>query len=287
MPESRPASGPEADPAPRGPWSFMAEAVPGGFSRLGLQLMAGWLAFSLCTDLLWVLHLKALTGWSSLPNYWGETLNARDLWELLENGGLRSHWTGPWMPLGAGLAMLWFMWSGWRLQAAAAQVPARLGAWLWGLADALALGVLPMGALGALALWGLAWLGATGIQGLGWLDWVGGALVRLALVSALVLQWWLCRLGRARGLSLGRHLWLSLGRLWKHPVQWGALILGGVLARTGLALAVLALAWRMGGGTIPRVLAFLGLQLAVVLINAWAIGWFLRLTALYVRQDLE
>ena len=42
-------------------------------------------AFSLATQVLWARHLGSLTGWSSLPSYWGETLTARDLWELLEN----------------------------------------------------------------------------------------------------------------------------------------------------------------------------------------------------------
>jgi hypothetical protein len=236
-----------------------------------------------------------LTGWSGLPNYWGEMLTARDLWELMENGGLNVHWTGFWVPLASGLAMLWVLWSGWRLQAAAMGCPARLGAWLWGFVDALVIGAGPLAAVTGLVLWTLARLGATGIQGLGWLDWVGGGLVRLAFWSALFLQWWLCRLGRAGkngpGFCLGSwrglagHLGLGFRRLWLHPVQWLTLVLGGVLLRAGLTLAVLALAWRMGGGTIPRVCAFLALQLLVVLVDAWLLGWFLRLAALFVRHD--
>jgi len=143
-------------------------------------------------------------------------------------------------------------------------------------------------------LWALAGLGGTGIQGFGWLDWVGAGLVRLAFISALFLQWWLCRLGRAGqapGFRLGSwrrlagHLGLSFRRLWLHPVQWLALILGGILLRAGLTLLVLVLAWRLGGGTIPRVGAFLALQLLVVLVNAWLLGWFLRLAALFLRHD--
>jgi hypothetical protein len=272
----------------------MREACPGGFSRRGLQLLAAWLAFSLLTNVLWALHLRSLTGWSGLPNYWGELLTARDLWELLENGGLRSHWSGPWVPLAAGLAMLWVLWSGWRLQAAAVGLPARLGAWLWGLVDALAVGAVPLAALAALSLLILGGLGATGIQGLGWLDWVGGGLVRLAFCSALFLQWWLCRLGRAGAgpgwrmgswSRLGGHLGLSFRRFWLHPGQWLVLVLGGVLLRAGLTLLVLALAWRLGGGSIPRVCGFLALQLAVVLADAWLLGWFLRLAALFLRHD--
>ena len=268
----------------------MAEALPGGFSRWGLHLMAGWLAFSLGTHVLWALHLKALIGWSSLPSYWGELLTARDLWELLENGGLRAHWSGPWTPLAAALAMVWFLWSGWRLQAAAAGLPARLGAWLWGMVDALLIGAVPLGALAGLLLWGFGWMAGTGIQGFGWLGWAGAALVRLAFLSALVLQWWLCRLGRAGagpGTGLGAHLGLCFRRFWTHPAQWLGLVLGGVLVRTGLAAAVLALAWRLGGGTVPRVWAFLALQGVAVLVNAWLIGWFLRLTGLFLRHDAQ
>ena len=64
-------------------------------------------------------------------------------------------------------------------------------------------------------------------------------------------------------------------------MQWTALVIGGVVVRSGLTLLVLALAWRMGGGTSVRVWAFLGLQLAAVVANAWLLGWFLRVSALY------
>lgn len=285
---------PTPDLAPRGPWSFLVEACPGGFSRWGQQLMAGWLAFSLLSNVLWALHLRGLTGWSALPNYWGELLTARDLWELMGNGGLRAHWSGPWVPLAAGLAMFWVLWSGWRLQAAAIGLPARLGAWGWGFLDALAIGLVPLAVPAGLLLLLLGWLGNTGIQGLGWLDWVGGGLVRLGFCSALFLQWWFCRLGRAGAdpgwrmgswRRLGTHLGLGFRRLWMHPVQWLALILGGVLVRVGLTLLVLTLGWRLGGGTLPRICLVLVLQLAVVLADAWLLGWFLRLAALFLRHD--
>jgi hypothetical protein len=256
--------------------------------------MAGWLAFALATGTLWTLHLRGLAGWSALPSYWGEILTERDVWELAVNGGLGQHWTGPWVPLAAALALLWLLWAGWRLQADAAGVPARLGPWAWGLVDALAIGVLPLAVLAGLAAWGLGWLGGTGIQALGWLDWVGGSLVRLAFCSALFLQWWLCRLDRAAAppgfrlgsrTRLGAHLSLCFRRFWAHPGQWLALVLAGVALRAALTLLVLALAWRMGGGTLPRVGAFLALDLAAVAANAWLLGWFLRLTALFQRHD--
>jgi hypothetical protein len=278
----------------KGPWSFLAPACRGGFSRWGLHLLAGWLAFSLSTDVLWALHLRRLTGWSSLPIFWGETLTFRDLWELLENGGLRAHWTGPWVPLAGGLALLWVLWAGWRLQAGTAGLPARLDAWAWGLVDALAIGAVPLAVLAGLALWVLARLSGTGIPWLGWLDWVGGSLVRLAFASALFLQWWLCRMARAGAPGgfrlgswrrLGAHLVLGLRRFWSHPVQWPALVLGGAALRAGLALLVLAMAWRLGGGTPSKVWVFLGLQALAVLANAWLLGWFLRLAALFLRHD--
>ena len=291
MPPSGPPPVADVPPAPLGPWSFMAAAVPGGFSRWGWQLLGAWLAFSLLTSSLWAVHLGGLTGWSSLPNYWGELLTARDLWELLENAGLRSHWSGPWVPLAAAAALAWSLWAGWRLQAAIAGQPARLGPWLWGAVDTLVIGALPLTLLAGLLLWALAALGATGIPGLGWLNWVGGALVRLAWGSALFLQWWLCRLGRAGRTgrwSPGRlraHLGLSLIRLWRHPLQWFTLVLAGAALRAGLSLLVLALAWRWGGGTILKVGGFLALQLGVVCLNAWLIGWFLRLSALFLDHD--
>jgi hypothetical protein len=258
--------------------------------------MAGWAAFWLATHLAWAMHLKALTGWSALPNYWGELLTARDLWEVMENGGLRSHPAGPWTLLAAGGGLLWFLWAGWRLQAACAGLPARLGAWVWGLVDALLIGAVPLGLLAGALMALFGWLGATGIRGLGWLDWVGGGLVRLAFWSALFLQWWLCRLDRAQGPDgfrlgsrgrLAAHLGLCFRRFWGHAAQWLALVVGGVVVRAGLTLAVLALAWRLGGGTLPKLFAFVVLELLVVAANAWQIGWFLRLTALFAagRND--
>jgi hypothetical protein len=50
-------------------------------------------------------------------------------------------------------------------------------------------------------------------------------------------------------------------------------------------LLALALAWRVGGGTIPKVCGLLALQLAAVLVNAWLLGWFLRLAALFLAHD--
>jgi hypothetical protein len=280
--------------APRGPWSFLREAVPGGFSALGNQLQASWLVFFLFSNVFWALHLRGLAGWSSLPNYWGELLTARDLWELVENGGLKNHWSGPWVPIAAFGACLWFLWSGWRLQAGSAGLSARLSAWAWGFLDALLIGALPLTLIAMVKLWFLAKLAGTGIQGLCWFALVAGPLVRLACLSAFFLQWWLCRLGRAAGpqawrlggwRALGRHLWDAFSRFWLHPIQWGLLVAVGVLLRAGLTFLVLFLAWRWGGGTPLRVTVFLLLQVLVVLFNAWQLGWFLRLVGLFWRHD--
>ena len=279
---------------PRAPWSFLPEAAGGGFSRKGLTFLTSWALFFLGTHLFWALHLRGLAGWSALPNYWGELLTARDLFEMAENGGLRNHVTGPGVPMAAALGGLWVLWAGWRVQTEPAGLPARFGAWAWGFLDALLLGAVPFLLVGSVLVATFNWLGSSGIQGLGWLEWVGGALVRLSCVSAFMLQWWLCRQSRARGdagwrlggwQALGTHLRRQFLALWLHPVQWTVVVISGVVVRTGLTLLVLVLAWRMGGGTLVRVWAFLGLQLVVVLGNGWLLGWFLRLTALYGQHD--
>jgi hypothetical protein len=279
---------------PRDPWSFLAEACRARPTRWDVQLALGWLGFSLLGGTFWALHLRLLVGSSALPNYWGELLTARDLWELVVNGGLARHWSGPWTPLVAGLSMIWFLWAGWRLQAQCAGVPARLGSWAWGFLDALVVGALPL----ALPIFLLLWLGAlgeaTGIPSLGWLAWVGGGMLRMGFLSALFLQWWLCRLDRAgvptgpvlgSWQRLGRHLARSFRRLWVHPGQWAALVLGGVALRAGLTFLVLALAWRLGGSSLARIALFLACEATVVLVNAWLISCFLRLAALFYRHD--
>jgi hypothetical protein len=106
-------------------------------------------------------------------------------------------------------------------------------------------------------------------------------------VAVLNLQWWICRLGRAAGLSRGyrAHLADSFLGLWNHPIQWGLLTVGGVALRTLLSFLVLLLAWRLGGGTTFRVWLFLLLQLLVTAMNGWLMGWLLRVTARFWRHD--
>ena len=282
---------------PRGPWSFWSEAIPGGSSIWGIQLILAWIAFEALTSAAWTAHIQALAGHSALPSYWGELLTARDIWELTVNGGLKDRPTGLWAPLFGAAALLWIFWAGWQLQARAVQRSARLKAWAWGALDGLLIGIAPLYVLGYVLLRSLDGLASSGIQGLGWMHFVAGPLVKLSCLSALSLQWWLCRLDRAAHASsswnlgglepLARHLGRSFMRLWLHPVQWATLILGGVVVRLGLHFLVFLLAWHLGGGTPARVWTFLLLELLATGLCAWLLGWFLRLSALYWQQDAK
>ena len=273
--------------APRAPWSFLAPAAPGGFSRWGWGLMAGWLLVLLGPTLGWAGHIRRAAGWSALPSHWGEGLSAREIWELWENGGLHHRLTNsPTVHL-FGLGLVLVLWCGWRLQAERAALQVRLGPWLLGALDTLLIGFLPLGLVAWLVDAVLARLGGSGLEFLGWTAFFGRPLVWMALISALNLQWWLCRLGRAAGLSRGypAHLRECFAGLWSHPIQWGFVSLGGAALRSLLPFLVLLLAWRMGGGTTFRVWLFLLLQLLVTAINGWLLGWLLRATALFWRHD--
>ncbi len=278
---------------PRGPWSFMREAARGGLSKWALYLMAGWAAFQVLTSTAWALHLRGFAsyagGGSAMPNNWGEHLTTKDLWELAENGGLKHDPTGSLTPVFALMGLIWVLWSGWKMQGEILGFAARLRHWLLGLMDALLLGLLPLGLVYGVARWGIHSLGDTGIQGLGWLSFVGSPLFFMSFASALSLQWWICRVGRGavarNDFHTLRHWGRSFLRLWIHPVQWSSLVLGGVALRTGLSFAALALGWRMGGGSNGRVASLLLLEVLAAALNGWLLGWFLRLTALFWRQD--
>jgi len=130
-------------------------------------------------------------------------------------------------------------------------------------------------------------VGQSGLDALGWLAFFGRPLVWMALIAALNVQWWLCRLGRTAGLTRGyrAHLQDCFLKLWSHPIQWGLLNVGGAALRSLLPFLVLLLAWRLGGGTTFRVWLFLLLQLLVMAINGWLMGWLLRVTALFANHD--
>ncbi len=273
--------------APRAPWSFLVAAALGGFTRWGWGLMTGWMLVLLGPALGWAGHLRRAAGWSALPSHWGESLSARDVWELWENGGLQHRLVNsPTVHL-FGLGLIMVLWCGWRMQAESAGLKARLGPWLLGAMDTVLIGCLPLGAVAWLADLALAWLGGSGLDALGWAAFLGRPLVWMALIAALNLQWWLCRLGRAAGCSRGYrvHLEDSFLGLWSHPIQWGALSLGGAALRTLPPFLVLLLAWRLGGGTTFRVWLFLLLQLLVTAVNGWLMCWLLRTTALFWHQD--
>jgi hypothetical protein len=278
--------------APKGPWKFIARAARGGFSFWGVQLILAWAAFQTLTSLSWTEHLGAKLGNSSLANNWGELLTARDLWEIMENGGLRHSPLGFWTTVIGIAAILWALWAGWKVQTEIVGVKASLASWLIAMPVALALGYLPLLALHA-SLWNtLAFLSGLGIQFLGWVNLFGGALLRMAFASALLLQWWLCRIDLAHQTPRNTQEWLahlkdSALRLWTSPVQWGNIVIFGVAARVGLAYGVLFIAWEWGGQTLDLLWAFALLQAAAAAINAWIIGWTLRLTALYWKHDVE
>jgi len=279
----------EEDLAPRGPWTFLVPSVPGGFSRWGWGLMGGWLLVLLGPALGWAGHLRRAAGWSALPSHWGEQITARDIWELVENGGLKHRLTNsPTVHL-FGLGLVLVLWCGWRMQAEGAGLKARLAPWLLGALDTLLIGLLPLGLVTWLADWILAKVGGLGLDALGWTAFFGRPLLWMGFVAALNLQWWFCRLGRAAGPARGyrRHLGDAFMQLWSHPVQWGLLSLGGAALRTLLPFLVLLVAWRTGGGTAGRVWLFLLLQLAVTALNGWLMGWLLRLAARYWNHDAE
>jgi hypothetical protein len=292
LPE-RPSTIHTEDPLkPRGPWSFMREAVGGGLSKWSWHLMAAWAAFQLLTGFVWAQHLRGFAGFagspggSALPNNWGEHLTAKDIWELMENGGMKHEPFGSMVPILALLCLGWVFWSGWRMQADLLGFRARLKHWSLGLLDTVLIGLLPVGIVFGLARWVLSTLRATGIQGLGWLAFIGIPILTMAFLSALNLQWWLCRVDRGAGSSgLLRHWGRSFLRLWMHPVQWTGLVLGGVALRAGSTFLAIWIGWHLGGGSTSRVQLFLLLGILSAVLNAWLLGWFLRLTALFWRQD--
>jgi hypothetical protein len=256
--------------------------------------MVAWTLFQSLTSAIWARHLMGHAANSAISNYWGEMLSARDVWEILVNGGLKDQPVGPWVMLAISAASLLVLWSGWHLQARSAEVPPTLSAWIWGGVDALIVG-LPILISGQLLAWMLFKVGSTGIPFLGWMNLVGGTLVQLSVLSTLMLQWWLCRVDRAsfqeRGWrlgswsALGRHLGHTFLMLWTYAQQWTILVLAGVIVRVGIFLVVLRMAWRWGGGSTFHVWIFLLLLMAATLANAWLIGWFLRVVALFWRQD--
>ncbi|WP_005034884.1 hypothetical protein [Holophaga foetida] len=278
---------PDEDLSPRGPWSYLRETRSGGFRRNGLAFILAWVAFQVAVPSLWAVHLRRLVGNSALPHYWGERITAREIHEILQNGGLQQAWTGFWMPTLGIITLYLVLWFGWRIQTEELGIKARWKPWGLGILDALAIGLVPLGAVTWLLLQLLDYLGGTGIQGLGWLALLGHILAPLCLGSTLMVQWWICRLARAAepDAPYGRHLWNAMLCLWTRPFQWSSLVLGGVVIRLGLHAIVLLLAWRWGGGSTVKVWTILIAQGLATAINAWLIGWFMRLVARLWRRE--
>jgi len=276
--------------AHRGPWRFFVKAMPGGFSPWGIQFIVAWIFFHILTALSWVAHLKTRLGNSSLANDWGELLTARDVWEIMENGKLQDSFLGFWTIAIGVLAILWVLWAGWKLQAKTVLLKADFLPWAIAILSALLIGYLPLWVLHAF-LWNVTnFFGNLGIQFLGWINIFVNPLIHMAFASALMVQWWLCRLDLSHHFPKCKRDWIihlkdSFLRLWTRPVQWGNIIFFGVAIRTGLAFLVLLLAWRWGGEILSHLWMFFLLQVLVAAINACIIGWVLRLTALYWEND--
>jgi hypothetical protein len=276
--------------SPRGPWKFLSKAIPGGFTVWGVQLVLAWVIFYAFTALSWFSHLRLKLGNSALAENWGEAISAMDIWEMMENGGLRGDFFGLLAPAVGALALAWALWAGWKMQAGIVDLCARLTPWLASILTALAIGFLPLCALHAV-LWGtLGFLGGLGIQPLAWMDFFGGPLLRMAFASSLMLQWWLCRLDMAKCMPKNADEWKahlkdSFLRLWVHPVQWGNIVFFGVVVRVGLIFGALCVGWELGAKSLSHLWAFIALQSLVAAINAWIIGWVLRVAALYWKND--
>jgi hypothetical protein len=276
--------------SPKGPWCFLAKAIPGGFTAWGIQLIFAWVAFYALTALSWASHIRSKLGNSALAENWGEVITAWDIWEIMENGGLQDDFFGLLAPATGALALLWALWAGWKMQTKAVGLSTRMAPWLASVPTALVIGFLPLWAMHVL-LWGtLGFLGGLGIQPLAWMNFFGGPLLRMAFASSLMLQWWLCRLDMAKRVPKNAEQWRahikdSFLRLWAHPVQWGNIVFFGVAARVGIIFGALSLGWEMGAKTLPHLWAFLVLQSLAAAINAWIIGWVLRVAALYWKND--
>jgi hypothetical protein len=276
---------------PKGPWRFLAAAAPGGFSAWGLHLMAAWVALQLLTSLGLALRLGSAVGGSRVADGWGEAMSAQSLWEVMAQGGP----AGPWpivATAAATVALLWTVWAGWKVQAGAAGLAARIRPLLLSLPAALCVGLPPLLALHALLQAALGLMASSGIQFLGWAEFICSPLLRVCLASSLLVQWWLCRIDMAHRAPRGPKAWTrhakeSFLRLWGHPVQWGAIIFLGASLRLGLSLLALLLAWHLGGQTLPRLLAAQAAFALAAAANAWTICWTLRASALYWKNDAE
>lgn len=273
--------------APRGPWSFLRAALPGGFTGPGLWLIAGWLLMALPPAFFLARHLVGLTGHSALASHWGERLDLREALELWLNGS----WRHQPLPAASLITLLLglgvVLWSGWRMQAETLARKATAGPWILGGLETLLVGPLPLYLPLAGAVFLLKAFGERGIESFAWILFVLRPLFWLAWTGACFLQWSLLRVGRLdpqRG-SWWQALRDGFLRLWQHPLQWGALVLGGTALRVLLHGGALVLGWRLGGAALGRVWTLVALQLLAGVVGAWSLGFLLRVSARFTAHD--
>jgi hypothetical protein len=273
--------------APRGPWSFLRAALPGGFSGQGLWLMGGWLLAALPPAFFLARHLVGFAGHSALASHWGERLDLREALELWWNGDWNHQPLPAWALIFLMLGLAVALWSGWRMQAEALGHKATLRPWFLGGLEAVLLGPLPLYLPVAFGVFLLKAFGERGIESFAWMLFVVRPLLWLSWSGACFLQWSLLRVGRLdpdRG-SWWQALRDGFARLWQHPLQWGALVIGGTALRILLHGGALVLGWRLGGAALGRVWMLVILQLLAGLVGAWSLGLLLRVAAKFVAHD--
>lgn len=273
--------------SPKGPWSFLRESLPGGFSGPGLGLIVGWLLAALPPAFFLARHLAGLAGHSALPTHWGERLDAKELMELWWNGEWRHQpmptWALVFLLLGLGISL----WSGWKMQAEQVGREATFGPWFKGALEAILLGPLPLYLPLFVGVFLLKAFGERGIDSFAWLLFFLRPLFWFAWSGACFLQWSLLRVARLdpdRG-GWFTHLRHGFLRLWLHPMQWGALILGGSALRILLHGGALILGWRMGGAALGRVWLLVLLQVLAGVVGAWTLGFVMRVAARFTVHD--
>lgn len=288
-----------ANLTPLSPIAFFKSSLP-VFNGPLWHLLLSWLAFQWILSPTWALHLKGLMGQSAMAAYWGDRISAREIWDVLVNGELQHRPMGFWVAFLALIFLLSALWAAWRVQENAVGRKASVKPWVMGLIDAIWIGILPLLLIGHFLGKILVWMGNTGFQGLAYIDLVARPLLYLTLISAFLLQWWLCRGERAekaaqenaiQGLFLGTfkayliHLGDCLLRFWAQALSWIPLLAFGVVLRMGLHGLVLWLGWMWGGATVIKVLALFFLQGIAALSVAYLMAWMLRLVARFNAHD--
>ena len=272
---------------PRGPWSFLREALAFDLRGAALGLLGGWALAELVPAFLLARHVAGMAGNSALPAHWGERLDARELLEVWWNGEWRHQPLPLWGVIFLLAGLVWALWSGWRLQADMVGRKPTFGAWLLGGLESLLLGPLPLLLPALAALWFLRLIGDRGIPAFAWVRVFLAPLFWLSWSGACFLQWSLCRAARLlpKRPDWPRHMGHSFLRMWMHPIQWFGLLLGATALAVTLHGGALLLGWRLGGATTGRVWMLVLLQLVATLASAWIQAVILRLAARFTFHD--